>query len=80
MNLLNVCNVDSLRPIDDTPILVEGGMIDDTPIYVMGESGREGALTCTMKEKTRRKIYWALGLTNNWRKRHGLPMYRKLER
>ena len=27
-----------------------------------------------------RKFMWALGLTNNRRKRHGLPMYRKIRR
>ena len=74
---LNDCTVE-VTGVNDVPIVVEGGLMTEPILYNVGE--HEVTLTCTMKEKTRRKIYWALGLTNNWRKRHGVPMYRKLER
>lgn len=54
-------------------------MITEPILHSVGEE-YEGTLTCTVSEKTRRKIFWSLGLTNNWRKRHGLPLYRKLKR
>lgn len=78
---MTLYSIGSLAPIgvSDTPIIVEGGLITDPLMSTVGEE-YEGTLTCTISEKGKRKLLWAFGETNNRRKRHGLPMYRKLKR
>jgi hypothetical protein len=75
---MKLYSINSPAPIEvsDVPIIVEGGMISEPIMCNVGET----TFTTTISEKGKRKLFWSLGLTNNWRKRHGVPMYRKLER
>ena len=75
---LNICDIKPIE-VSDTPIIVEGGLITYPILCGVGEE-HEATLTCTISEKGKRKLLWAFGETNNRRKRHGLPLYRKLKR
>lgn len=66
---------------DNTPIFAEGGMM---PENLVGGFGEEATIEIKMKkkaiEKIVRKIKREFMGSNNWRKLHGLPMYRKVRK
>lgn len=67
------------EPID-IPEFATGGIVNN-PCILSKAGESSGTLTCKMSRKSiqrlKRVFQRSLTGSNNWRKRHGLPMYRK---
>ena len=74
-----VAPVEVSEPIDISE-LATGGIVATPYMATAGENS--GTLTCKMSKKSIQRvvrvIQTATGGSNNWRKRHGLPMYRRV--
>ncbi len=80
LRIMNMETGEDLGAINEIPKLATGGMIDEPILANLGDAC-EGTFNCIVKPNfTERLIRRFRKGTNNWRKRHHIPMMRKIYR